>query len=158
MYMIDAFKNHPDYQKILYTEALSAGSCCTIARALLANIRAYMRDDEINPSLMHTMRNMDQMFAMRDDWLNRLRDMELAEKAPLPFDETIGSSVPITTRQRAIDAQTAIHAGVAETQDTSGNGVDLIFQRAFASINEGETPPLTEKPKRARRTKKAAIA
>ena len=155
MYLLDEFKGHEDYERLLYLEAISAGSCCTIARALLANIEAYMGGPgEIHPSVRLTMKNLDDMFKMRDDWLNRLRDMRLADKAPLPFDETIGSTVPITTQRRATAAEQAISRAVKDG-DGSDADVTRIFDRAREAIG---LPPEPEKPKRPRRAKKAVIA
>ena len=161
MYLLDEFKGHEDYERLLYLEAISAGSCCTLARALLANIEAYMgahgdRPDAIHPSVRLTMNSLRDMFAMRDDWLNRLRDMRLADRAPLPFDEKIGASVPITTQTRAKEATRVIGEAAQAGSDAD---IDRIFDRAREAVGlpADETPP-TRRRAPAKRKKPAAVA
>lgn len=145
MYLLDEFKDHPDYTDLLYKEAISAGACCTIARALLANIEAYMGEhgdqpDRIHPSVRLTMNNLRDWFTMRDDWLNRLRDMRLADHAPLPFDEKIGASVPIATKRRAIKAATVVAERATGESDAE---VDRILDRAKEAIGRLPDQPAT---------------
>ena len=154
MYLIDEFKGRDDYEKLLYIEATSAGSVCTMARAMASNLRAYMSDSEIHPSVLLTLKSLEGMIAMRDDWLNRLRDLRHAEDAPLPFDEREGASVPIKTQAKAREKTKALAAVLKE----DGADVDLIFDRAFAAVGGEPTPEEKPAPSRKRRTKRQSTA